>query len=172
MKSKIKNILKLCKTGDRDAWEELYDTFSVLLYNVSHRILKDDFLAEEVMHDTILKVSDNIDKYIAEPQKTEYSLRRIAINRSIDILRSKRVRFDDIENHHPATPEAERVYTEENVERMYSAIERLSEGYRVILTLKIAEEMSTEEIAQTLGITPATVRTQYMRAKQKLIQII
>ncbi len=172
MTNKIRNIVKLCQAGDRDAWGELYDMYSKSLYNVALRIVRDSFVAEEIMHDTIMKLGDNFERYVAEPQKLEFSLRRIAINRAIDTLRQKKVNFVQIEHGHNPEEQNEKIYTKENVDRMYSAIERLPEGYRVILTLKIAEEMSTEEIAQALGITPATVRTQYMRAKQKLTQII
>lgn len=163
--------------GDRAAQMQLYDLYSKELYNTALRIVRDSFAAEEIMQDTLIKLFKNPTPYLKEPQKLLYSLKRIAINHSIDWLRAKRVRFEEIERlprgqQLEPDVEIEELYTEENLSRLNLAIISLPLGYQTILTLKIMEEMTTEEIAQKLKITPTTVRTQLHRAKQKLKELI
>lgn len=163
--------------GDRAAQMQLYDLYSQKLYNTALRIVGDKFAAEEIMQDTLIKLFKNPTPYTKEPQKLPYSLKRITINAAIDWLRAKKIQFEDIEklpnNHHtPPDNEIEDIYTEENLAKLNTAIKSLPQGYQTILTLKIMEEMKTEDIAEKLKITPSTVRTQLLRAKQKLKELI
>lgn len=61
---------------------------------------------------------------------------------------------------------------EQNMKRIQEGIMVLPEKYRVVFNLYVVEDYSHEEIGQMLGIPNATCRSQYMRAKQKLIEIL
>ena len=56
------------------------------------------------------------------------------------------------------------------VDEVKKAITDLPAGYRTVLSLYLLEDYSHEEVATTLNISHSTARTQYMRAKQKLLQ--
>ena len=58
------------------------------------------------------------------------------------------------------------------VEEVKKAVKQLPNGYRTVLTLYLFEGYDHEEIAEILRVSHATVRTQYMRAKQKLLSLI
>ena len=58
------------------------------------------------------------------------------------------------------------------VNQVKKAIEKLPDGYRTVLSLYLLEGYDHEEISEIIGITHNTVRTQYIRAKQKLLNII
>ena len=58
------------------------------------------------------------------------------------------------------------------VEEVRKAIQQLPDGYRTVLSLYLLEGYDHEEISEILQLAESTVRTQYMRAKQKLVQII
>ena len=58
------------------------------------------------------------------------------------------------------------------VEEIKKAVKELPNGYRTVLSLHLFEGYDQEEIAEILQISHATVRTQYMRAKQKLLLLI
>jgi RNA polymerase sigma-70 factor (ECF subfamily) len=58
------------------------------------------------------------------------------------------------------------------VEEIKKAVRLLPNGYRTVLSLYLFEGYDQEEIAEILKVTHATVRTQYMRAKQKLLGIL
>ena len=62
--------------------------------------------------------------------------------------------------------------TQFKVEEIKKAVLELPNGYRTVLTLHLFEGYDHEEIAEILAVSHVTVRTQYMRAKQKLLQII
>ena len=70
----------------------------------------------------------------------------------------------------------EEVYDERGleykVEEIKKAVKELPNGYRTVLTLHLFEGYDQEEIAEILQVSHVTVRTQYMRAKQKLLQLI
>ena len=57
-------------------------------------------------------------------------------------------------------------------EEVKKAVKELPNGYRTVLSLHLFEGYDQEEIAEILQISHATVRTQYMRAKQKLLTLI
>lgn len=61
---------------------------------------------------------------------------------------------------------------ESNMAEIMNAIELLPERYRIVFTLYAIEDYSHEEIAQMLGIVASTSRSQYLRGKQKLLEII
>ena len=107
----------------------------------------------------------------------ERMLRRIAINHSIDIFRKRNMHFEEFTERHDSTlPDeiepAEKEQTEITVEMIRQGIRELPEGYRIILSLHLIEGLKYEEIARQLDISASSVRSQYVRARKKLIQII
>ena len=59
-----------------------------------------------------------------------------------------------------------------DVEMIKESIQKLSDGYRIVLTLYLFEEFTHKEIAATLNISEGTSKSQYNRAKKKLIEFI
>jgi len=96
------------------------------------------------------------------------------INRSLDALGKRKAVFEDIESLTGFRDESsdDMVKYEEldvKVEEVKEAIERLPDGYRVILSLYLLEGYDHDEIAEILAISSSTSRSQLSRAKQKLI---
>jgi len=103
-------------------------------------------------------------------------LKKIVINKSINVLRKRKMELVDIEQTN-AFVVPEEVSIDENeiqykVKEIKNAITRLPDGYRTVLSLYLLEGYDQEEIASILGITHTTVRTQYIRAKQKLLYLL
>jgi len=101
-------------------------------------------------------------------------LKKIVINRSLDALGKRKAVFEDIESHAGIRDESteEMVRYEEidvRVGEVKEAIEKLPDGYRVILSLYLLEGYDHDEIAEILNISSSTSRSQLSRAKQKLI---
>ena len=61
---------------------------------------------------------------------------------------------------------------ENNLNKIMSSLSLLPEKYRIVFTMYAIEDFSHEEISQMLGIANATSRSQYLRAKQKLVEIL
>ena len=100
-------------------------------------------------------------------------LKRMAINLSIDHLRQRKViweEWDDRLMDQSQESIEQVIIRQEDVEQLHTAIAMMSEKDRSILLLSIAEELTTEEISQILGIRPSSVRSQLSRARQRLIK--
>ncbi len=165
-------VIERCRNGDRTAFRELYNLYAKAMFNISLRILNNSDEAEEVLQDSFLKVFSKIDSY----DKT-YAfgawLKRIVINGSLDVLKKRKVNFVSLD-------EAQYCHEEDideddalcGVEILKKCIAELPDGFRAVLTLFVFEEYSHKEIAKELGISEGTSKSQYNRAKKKLIELV
>ncbi|MDU1890993.1 MAG: sigma-70 family RNA polymerase sigma factor [Dysgonomonas sp.] len=169
-------IIELCKNNDRRSQMQMYSLFYKRVYNSCFRILRDSGEAEDAMQESFLKAFSSLDLY-KDSVPFEAWLVRIAINTSIDKLRRKNYDIvnlnEDIYYNVPDTNDNEE-WEEvlQKVEKVKAAINKLSDSNRLIINLYLLEGYDHEEIAEILGMAPGTIRIQYMRAKQKLIELI
>lgn len=147
--------------------EKLYESMSGRLYNISLRIVGCMADAEEIMHDSLLQ-------YWRFKRKEEICdlkgwLTSICIRKSIDKLREKRRWKDLLERYEdPMTEEADDSDIEYDVSSIRKALQNLPDHYRAILSLHLFEGYDYEEISQITGIKENTIRSLYMRGRQKL----
>lgn len=164
-------IIERCKKGEKKAFQELYNLYAKAMFNISLRILNNANEAEEVLQDAFLKVFQRIDTYDKNYAFGVW-LKRIVINASLDVLKKRKVNLvsiDSINYIEEQDEEEESVYDVEVVKR---CITELPDGYRAVLTLFLFEEYSHQEIAGLLGISEGTSKSQYNRAKKKLIELV
>ena len=148
---------------------KIYDDYSIRLYNIGLRIVGDASDAEEIMHDTLLK-------YLSYPLKNqivslESWLVSTCIRKAIDRLREK-YRYKDFLTRYAEMDQGGNNDYEEpeevNVESIKAALAELPDHYRVVVTLHLIEGYDYQEISQITGTKESTIRTLYMRGKQKL----
>lgn len=168
-------LISKCRKGDRAAQEELYRLYYKAMYNTSLRMLNSTMEAEDVMQEAFLAAFTKLDQYRGEMPFGAW-LKRIVINRSIDVLRQRKMRFEELDERMDSAEEEPVLQTpEENemlVKQIRNAISLLPEGFRVVLSLALFEGFDHEEIAMVLGITESTSRSQLVRAKRKLTEIL
>lgn len=169
-------IIELCKKNDRRAQMQLYKTFYKRIYNSCFRILHNSAEAEDAMQESFLKVFTNLDSY-TESTPFEAWIVRIAINTSIDKLRKNHMEIIDLNENinydiADTNDSEEWEQIESKVEQVKAAIKNLPEKNQLIVNLYLIEGYDHEEIARILNIAPGTVRIQYMRAKQRLIELL
>lgn len=168
-------ILIRCKKHDRRAQMMFYERFHYIVYRSAFRLLGQTGEAEEVMQEVLLKALERIADADEDEPVIEWRLRRMAVNASIDLLRKRKHAFLPVDENLDAFPEdepEEALEAEWRAECLKQAVERLPQGYRTIVNLRLLEELPFEEIAGLLNITSSTARSQFTRAKQKLIQLI
>jgi RNA polymerase sigma factor (sigma-70 family) len=100
-------------------------------------------------------------------------LKRIVINKCIDVLKSKRQRLIDLEEHHLNVIDTDcetqwSVADHITITEVKAAIERLPEKYKFVVLLYLVEGYDHQEISEILGISEVASRTQLSRGKQKL----
>lgn len=165
-------LLQRCIEGDRLSQMEFYDSLCHSIYNTCYRILGNREQAQEVTHESFIKIFTAMHRYAHTPEAIANALRRIAINGSIDILRRRKVIFVEADESLTAEQQSDATYNELTVDRIKQAIGRLPDGYRVVATLRLIEQMEYSEIAEELNIGLSTVRSQYKRAIDKIKQML
>ncbi len=170
------DLLDGCKDGDQKAQFQIYKLYYKAMYNTSLRIVNDSMEAEDVMQESFLSAFEKIETYSGTVSFGAW-LKKIVINRSLDALSKKKAVFEDIELHagikddsHDEMSRNEEV--DVRIGEVKEAIEKLPDGYRVILTLYLLEGYDHDEIADILKISSSTSRSQLSRARQKLINEI
>jgi RNA polymerase sigma-70 factor (ECF subfamily) len=167
------DLLDGCKEGDQKAQFQIYKLYYKAMYNTSLRIVNDPMEAEDIMQEAFLSAFEKIDTYSGTVSFGAW-LKKIVVNRSLDYLNKRKAVFEDIESHVGIKDDSyeETARNEEidvRVEEVKEAIDRLPDGYRVILSLYLLEGYDHDEIADIMSITSSTSRSQLSRAKQKLI---
>jgi len=167
------DLIDGCRAGDQKAQFQVYKLYYKAMYNTSLRIVSDSMEAEDIMQESFLSAFEKIDTYSGTVSFGAW-LKKIVVNRSLDTLSRKKAIFEDIDSHIGIRDDSgdETARNEEldvKVEEVKEAIERLPDGYRVILSLYLLEGYDHDEIAEILGINSSTSRSQLSRAKQKSV---
>jgi RNA polymerase sigma factor (sigma-70 family) len=168
-------LVKQCLLGEIKAYNELYMRYSKAMFSTCYRIVNHFTEAEDVLQDSFMDAFNNLKTFSYESTFGGW-LKTIVINKSINHLRKKKLNL--IDNDKVATEnliqedfinEEEIIY---KVEEVKKAIQLLPDGYRTVLSLYLIEGYDHEEIAEIMHVATSTTRTQYMRAKQKLLQLL
>lgn len=166
-------LIEGCRSGKRSAQLALYKQFAHRLYIACLRIVGNSAEAEEAMQDSFLKIFNRIDQY-NDQQCFEAWMHRIAVHTAIDYVRRQTPKWEELSDNYvdpaPDGPDEEEI--QYSVRQIKEATHKLPPGYRIILSLYLFEGYDMEEIASILNIKPPSVRSQYRRAKLKLLDII
>lgn len=157
------------------SYKELYHRYAKAMLNTSLRIVNNIPDAEDVLQESFLAAFNHLDDFDHSSAFGAW-LKRIVINKSISLLRKRKMVIVAIDTtavtekeDEPSASEEDIQYRVENIRR---GIMQLPDGYRMVLSLALFEQCSYEEISGMLNITESTVRTQYHRGRQKLLQIL
>jgi len=168
-------LIAMCQNGNDFGYTMLYNRYAKGIYNSISRIVTHTGEAEDILQETFYTVFSEMSK-LKGILSFEAWVKRIAINRSISHLRKKKILFSDLTNAEFAddneySPEENEIF-DCKVEDVRKSIEQLPHGYKTIVNLYLFENMPHEEIAGLLGISHSTVRTQYHRAKKKILVLL
>jgi RNA polymerase sigma-70 factor (ECF subfamily) len=153
-------------------FEQLVDLHQSMVYSIALRMTGDHGLAEEIAQDVFLDLDRNLSK-MESADHACFWLRRVAMNRSADALRRRRVRrmeqWVEIEEGHGTLTEND---SEPLAPGLSSKLEQLlstlPEAQRAALVLRYQEDLTPEEIAATLNAPLATVKSQLQRGLKLL----
>lgn len=168
------DLIQRCREGDREAYYKIYKLYSRSMYNVGFRIVNNTDEAEDVLQEAFISAFKNLDHYRGDATFGAW-LKRIVVNKAINYLKKRRMeRFPEDEKwdvkEEVAVDEFENFPF--SVEKVKSAIENLPDGYRTVLSLYLLEGYDHGEIAEILGITESTSKSQFNRSKKKLKELL
>jgi RNA polymerase sigma factor (sigma-70 family) len=168
-------IKKIQKKGDAKAFRKIYDQISPGVYFVCLRYMKDSVQAQEVLQQAFITVFEKIKQFKGDGN-FEGWVKRIAVNTALQVIRkkSKTLWLDDYDQIETADEVIEIEIFEEvdNTEAALTLLNDLPEGYKTIINLSVLEDYSHKEIAEMLNISEGTSRSQLLRAKKKLKEMV
>jgi RNA polymerase sigma-70 factor, ECF subfamily len=151
-------------------FEQLVDEHQSMVFSLALRMTADRGLAEEIAQDVFLELDRHKDR-LQSPEHALHWLRRVAMNRSADALRRRKVRGVDlwveIEEMHGAQTSADDRSSPLGA-RLEQLLSTLPEAQRAALTLRYQEDLTPEEIARALEAPVATVKSNLQRGLKLL----
>ena len=168
-------LIRKAIAKDPGAIEALYDFYAPALLSVCFRYCgnKDD--AEDILHDGFIKIIQHIQNFkVRSDGSLEAWMRRIMVNTALNFLRSrqKEKSFIDIDPileridlHDEEEPDPEEIYLQVDREQILELICSLPSGYRTVFNLYVFEQYGHREIAELLGCTENTSKSQLSKAR-------
>lgn len=158
-------LIQQCLLNDRNAQKALYDRYKNSMYTLACRITGDFETAAEVVQDAFLQVFRHLGDFQGKSTLGAW-IKTIVVRAAISSLRKRRIRFEALEDHN----EADSIDWGDAIDTEYleQAIRALPEGYRAVFLLAEVEGYAHREIAELLGISEGTSKSQLFYAKKRL----
>lgn len=159
-------LIRLCIKGNREAQKALYDRLSPRMFPVCIRYVSDRAVAEDLMQDGFVTLFSRLDSYKGDGSFEGWA-RKIFVNTALMYLRKKDAlkMSDDIDNAKNMVSEYSTQVQDVGYRELMTLITSLPAGFRTVFNLYVLEGYSHKEIADMLGITEVTSRTQLSRAR-------
>jgi len=164
------------KNGDCESFNPLIERYKLPLYKVMYRMVLNRDDAEDLVEEAFIKAYRSIKRF--DTSRPFYTwLRRIAVNNAINFLKKERRNLTEplefVEKSLSNGRNDPIAMTKQKAlkERINQAMKRLPEEFRSVLSLKIDEDLSYDEISKLLKIPKGTVMSRLARARQRLRQI-
>ncbi len=166
----VDHLVQQCLRQDVRAQRALYERFSPKMYALCLRYLKEADDAQDVLLKAFTKVFEQLPRFKGEGS-FEGWVRRIVVNEALMFLRKHKHRHITLELEEAATASVEQ-YPQLEADDLLQLVQALPEGYRTVFNLYAIEGYAHAEIAQRLGISEGTSKSQLSRAKELLRQRI
>jgi RNA polymerase sigma-70 factor (ECF subfamily) len=169
-----REIIERSKKGNRQAQYQLYKMYAKAMFNICLRMMNDREDAEDMLQESFSEAFRRLDSFRHESTFGAW-LKMIVINKCINEIKRKKAQlefFDDMtpfEDEEDLTDEQETGLSPEKVRK---AMEQLPKGSRMIFSLYLLEGYDHQEISEILDISESNSKTQYMRAKQRIKEIL
>lgn len=171
----LKKIVDGCIRGKRKYQKILFEMFYGKMLAVCYRYAKDQDEAQDMVQNGFIKIFNKLDVYNFEGS-LEGWIRRIMVNTAIDQIRKNKrdpffiedeQRIKNIEEEIPFSEEDE-YETKIKAETAIQVISELSPAYKLVFNMYVIEGFTHKEIAEYLGISEGTSKSNLAKAKQKL----
>lgn len=168
-----KDLIEGSKKGDTGSQYKLYGLYSKAMYNLSFRMMNSVVEAEDVLQEAFTEAFLKLKSYKYEASFGAW-LKRIVINKCLNKLKKRNIQMIGVDEKD--LPDSFEDDDEQNidyeVDKIITGVQKLPDGYRVILELYLFEGYDHVEISQILDISVSTSKSQYSRAKKRLKSIL
>lgn len=167
-------LINQCKKNSRKAQLQLYKQYCSGMFIVARRFMKNDFDAEDAMQEAFIKAFEKLDQFKAEVTFGSW-LKRIVIHTCLDKLKLNKLELLQLDETYlkiADEPERMEIDDEITIHEVKECIALLPEKYRYVVMLYLIEGYDHQEISEILGITQVASRTQLLRGKKKLQELL
>ncbi len=162
------HIIAKCKTQDRVAQKTLYNKYAPLFFSICLRYIKNRPAAEDVMIESFYRIYSKINQYKGNGS-FEGWMKRIVINECLMYLRKNNNMNMHLELEKAKDlSEPSHIISNINFNEVVNLLQQLPAGYRTIFNLYVIEGYKHREIAEQLGISINTSKSQLILAKKRL----
>lgn len=169
-----KELIEASKKGDNRARRQLYELYARAMFNICYRMMNNREDAEDILQEAFIQAFTKLESFRYDSTFGAW-LKRIVINTCINAINKKKVDLmltDDMYYFGDRSEEVENKELPLTTKDIENAMEHLPEGGRIVFSLYLLEGYDHIEIAQILGVTESTSKSQYMRAKRKVYEIL
>lgn len=169
-------LIEECKSNNKRAQIALYRKYNQAMYNIAMRLLKNADNAEDVIQESFLSAFKNIHQFKGEVTFGAW-LKKIVIHKCLNCLKKKELNVISLNESHVYNTEIEE---DENwefdgsiiLDDVKKCIDKLPVKYKLVVMLYLIEGFDHDEISDILNISVIASRTQLMRGKIKLRQLL
>lgn len=174
----MEEVIAGCARNDRRAQEQLFRKYYGKMMSVVYRYVPDNDTAQEVLQNAFIKIFDKLTSYNNQGS-FEGWIRRIVVNTAIDSIRKNKIQFSEITENNVGGDYDDPLELEEMEQSMeikhelaLQAIEKLSPAYRMVFNLYVIEEFTHKQIAEKLGISEGSSKSNLAKARAKLMKLL
>ncbi|MCF0207342.1 MAG: RNA polymerase sigma factor [Bacteroidales bacterium] len=170
--SEIDELVKRCQRKSNAAFDELYHKYSPMVYGLCLRYTKNSDDAQDLLQECFIKLIGKIGEFQFKGSFDGW-LRKLVIHEALNFLRVSKADFDDNLDELPIIDERfPDSISNMSANELLTYINALPKGYRSIFNLYVIEGYQHSEIAELLNISESSSRSQLLRARMALIEMI
>lgn len=170
-----KDVIEKCRKGNARAQYELYNLYARAMYNICLRMMRSREAAEDMLQEAFTDAFGKLETFRFDSGFGSW-LKRIVINNCINEINRRKTDlefFDDMHLFEQEDENDDREYENQmTVQNIKKAMEFLPEGSRIIFSLYLLEGYDHVEISEILNISESNSKSQYMRAKRRIKEIL
>ncbi|TDB69174.1 RNA polymerase sigma factor [Arundinibacter roseus] len=165
------DLVNGCRQRDRGAQKRLYDVFAGKMFALCLRYVKNRADAEDILQESFIKIYENIDSFRGD-SPLQYWLKSIVVNTALKHIRKQKpwMDLDDVQSHEANVAESANPLSGFQMQQLLEFIQELPHGCQTVFNLYAIEGYQHNEIAELMGISEGTSKSQYSRARTLLQQ--
>lgn len=172
------SVLEQCKAGKESGYKTLYETCVRYVLSIVRSYIQDEGLHRDLVQDSFAQTFSKLASFDAEKGDFKFWLRKVTVNQCLMYIR----KTNKFSNVIPIESYQEVAGDQQNSSRQYleqlsetdirQLLKEMPEGYKTVFLLIAIDDFKHEEVADLLDITPATSRSQYLKARRWIQQHI
>ena len=169
---KLQKLIKLSINGQEEAQRDLYLMYRVKWYMLCLRYGKNKYEADDILQEGLIQVYKDLHQFDSNRASFDTWSSRLMTHAALRYLKrnSWNENFTTLEDKEETTDDTETIYDQLAAKELTALIQELPTGYRIIFNMYVLEGYKHHEIAERLGISIGTSKSQLSKAKKMLRQ--